>query len=249
MTVTSLLFFDLWDEFMLWSILVGVFTFGWLYHHSVTYRSKDGEELPNVDEIEVGVFPKENDDLRLEVAWTILPFILIVYLTYISWAPIDSVWTSTEGGAHGYECEAGYYSNNVMDSENGFVTSDCYHILEVTGKQWAWTFECNPDVEVTDRTYELSNDICDTGTYQVEGYGMQPSVSLKAGETYLLVMESEDVTHSPWFIELGVKEDVLNGQQTTMWLPITSTGEGLILCTEYCGDAHSLMAGVLITHD
>ena len=71
MTVTSPLFFDLWDEFMLWSILVGVFTFGWLYHHSVTYRSKDGEELPNVDEIEVGVFPKENDDLRLEVAWTI----------------------------------------------------------------------------------------------------------------------------------------------------------------------------------
>ncbi len=136
-----------------------------------------------------------------------------------------------------------------MDSENGFVTSDCYHIVEVTGKQWAWTFECNPDIEVTDRTYELSTDICDTGTYQVEGYGMQPSISLKAGETYLLVMESEDVTHAPWFIELGVKEDVLMNQKTNMWLPITSTGEGLILCTEYCGDAHSLMAGVLITHD
>ena len=29
----------------------------------------------NPDKIEVGVFPRHNDDMKLEVAWTILPFI------------------------------------------------------------------------------------------------------------------------------------------------------------------------------
>ena len=74
MAVTSPLFNVLWDEYILWSLLVGGITFGWLYHHSFAYRSTDGESVANVDDLKVGVFPKHNDDLRLEVAWTVLPF-------------------------------------------------------------------------------------------------------------------------------------------------------------------------------
>ena len=77
MAVTSPLFNVLWDEYILWSLLVGVITFGWLYHHSFAYRSTDGEKVANVDDLKVGVFPKHNDDLRLEVAWTVLPLSLI----------------------------------------------------------------------------------------------------------------------------------------------------------------------------
>ena len=94
MAVTSPLFNVLWDEYILWSLLVGVFTFGWLYHHSFAYRSTDGEKAGNVDDLTVGVFPKHNDNLKLEVAWTVLPFLLIIYLTYISWAPLDHVWAA-----------------------------------------------------------------------------------------------------------------------------------------------------------
>ena len=72
---------------MFWSILVSVLTFTWLYHHSFWYTSKEGEEFENPDMIEVGVFPKHNDDMKLEVAWTVAPFLLIVWLTYVSWAP------------------------------------------------------------------------------------------------------------------------------------------------------------------
>ena len=82
MAVTSPLFNVLWDEYILWSLLVGVITFGWLYHHSFAYRSTDGEKVANVDDLKVGVFPKHNDDLRLEVAWTVLPFLLIMVILY-----------------------------------------------------------------------------------------------------------------------------------------------------------------------
>ena len=120
---------------------MGAIAFGWLYHHSFWFTSKDGEKIPNVDEIEIGVFPKHNDDMRLEVAWTVLPFILIVWLTYYSWEPLDAMWTSTEGGVHGYECDYDdpeyNGSNNEMDSI-GIITSDCYHVIEITGQQWFW---------------------------------------------------------------------------------------------------------------
>ena len=85
--------------------LVALFTFGWLYHHSFFYRSEDGEN-PNVDDLEVGVFPVHYDDLKLELAWTIVPFMLIVYLTYISWAPLDNVWSSPNDG--------GYFGMNAI---------------------------------------------------------------------------------------------------------------------------------------
>ena len=250
MAVTSPLFNVLWDEYILWSLLVGVFTFGWLYHHSFSYRSTDGENVPNVDELKVGVFPKHNDDLKLEVAWTVAPFLLIIYLTYISWAPLDHVWAAAGSDARGDECLLGESSNNIFYSDTGFVNSECYHVIEITGQQWFWSFECDPnlDDEYSTRNFSLGSDLCAVSRRMIEGYGMQPVINLKAGETYLLVMESEDVTHAPWFLQLSTKEDVLQGQKTTMWLPMTDVGDSLILCTEYCGDSHSLMAAVVSVH-
>ena len=253
--VASTLFWNLFDEYVLWSLFVGLFTFGWLFHHSFWYVSSEGEKYDNPDKIEVGVFPRHNDDMKLEVAWTILPFILIVYLTYISWAPLDAVWTSADGGMHGDECEEGQSSNNFLDSNSGAVVSECYHIIEITGKQWVWSFNCNPNEDawrgdvLPDREYELATDICDVGTIAIEGYGMQPLLSLKAGETYLAVMQSEDVTHAPWIQAIGTKEDVQPSQKTTLWLPMNEVGESMILCTEYCGDAHSIMSAGLFVHN
>jgi len=240
MSVMTPLFEHLWDHYILWSVIVGVIAFGWLYHHSFWFTSKDGENLPNVDAIEIGVFPKHNDDMRLEVAWTILPFLLIVWLTYFSWESLDSIWTSADGGDHGYECEEGESSENWMRAD-GIMKSDCYHVIEITGQQWFWSFDC----------LELNDSICDTGTDTMEVYGSVPVLSLKKGETYLAVMESVDVTHAPWFQHLGNKEDILPGQQTTLWLTISESmaEESMVLCAEYCGDAHSIMAAKLVAHN
>ena len=126
---------------MFWSLVVGAISFGWLYHHTYYYRSKEGES-PNIDDIEVGVFPKEYDNLKLEVTWTVLPFILIVWLTYISWAPLDAVWTQAgPGGYHGGECVEGESSNNSI-AANGSVVSECYHEIGIEGQQWFWEFDC-----------------------------------------------------------------------------------------------------------
>ena len=165
MSLITPLYDSLWNEYLAWSALVALFTFGWLYHHSFFYRSEDGEN-PNIDNLEVGVFPAENDNLKLELAWTIVPFILIVYLTYISWAPLDNIWASPDGGHFGNECvyDAPDYdgSNLYFDPDaelKGEYTADCYHTIEITAKQWVWSFDCGT----------LEAELCESGFTEADG--------------------------------------------------------------------------------
>ena len=118
----------------------------WLYHHSFFYRSKDGEN-PNVDNLEVGVFPAQNDNLKLELAWTIVPFILIVYLTHFLGATRQCLVFPNDGH-FGNECvydSPDYDGSNLYfdyDANLGEYKADCYHTIEITAKQWVWSFDC-----------------------------------------------------------------------------------------------------------
>ena len=234
------LYDTIWDDYILWSLFVGAIAFGWLYHHSYFYRSEDGES-PNIDNLEVGVFPKDYDNLRLEVTWTVLPFILIVWLTYISWAPLDAVWSETgPDGYHGSVCEDGESSNNWIDHDGSegapdAVRSYCYHDIGITGQQWFWEFDC----------YELSEDICSTGYSTVEGE-LKPLLMLKTGETYLAAMTSIDVTHAVKNPGFGMMEDVQPGQITYLWMPAVEDTSFLMLCAEYCGDNHAYMTAQIL---
>ncbi|MDP6857186.1 MAG: hypothetical protein QGH13_06620 [Candidatus Thalassarchaeaceae archaeon] len=242
MSIASATFDHLWDHYVLWSAIVGALTFIWLAHHSLVYRSKDeGDSFESPDGIEVGVFPKHNDDLKLELAWTIIPFILIVWLTYYSWEPINEVWADPDdpNSIYGLECE--------YNSEGNKTTDKCYHTIGITGQQWFWTFDCK----------DLDAKICDASEYQDLNGTTVPVLKLKQGEYYLANMTSEDVTHAPWFVKFGVKEDTVPGLETAMWIAPTCEssncgGEGgessLILCTEYCGDAHAYMAAIVTVY-
>ena len=219
----------IWEDYIIWSLFVGAIAFGWLYHHSFFYRSNDGES-PNVDNLEVGVFPIDYDNLRLEVAWVILPSLLIVWLTYISWAPLDAVWSQTgPDGYHGSECAEGESSDNYVD-DDGYVYSACYHEISIVGQQWFWNMDCG----------DLSEDLCSTD-FATSGGETRPLLNLKVGETYLARLTSTDVTHAPKFNGFGMMEDIVPGQVTYLWLPAIEEGDSLMLCAEFCGDNHAYM--------
>ena len=120
---------------------------------------------------------------------------------------------------HGNECEEGQFSNNTMDS-SGAISSECYHVIEITGQQWFWSFDC----------LELSTNICDTGTESMEVYGSVPTQPEEGRD--LPGNNDFDRRHAcAWFQHLGTKEDTLPGQQTTLWLPISDsmTDESMVL--------------------
>ena len=170
-------FWDLFNEFNFWALIVLVIVIVWMFHHSLRYRSKDGSNN-NIDEFEPGVFPRENDNLTMELTWTIIPFILIVYLTFIAWGPIDKLWTADPDA----------------------------HEVTITASQWNWDFDCG----------DLDADICEVSNIDVEGQ-TKPLLRLKAGESYLFNMTSVDVTHAPFFLDWGLKEDTQPGMYTRLY--------------------------------
>tara|TARA_Y100000996_G_scaffold279358_1_gene220297 strand:+ start:4698 stop:5654 length:957 start_codon:yes stop_codon:yes gene_type:complete len=56
-----------------------------------------------------------------------------------------------------------------------------------------------------------------------------------------LIMESQDVLHGFYVPDFRVKMDIIPNRYMVTWFEATKVGEYDILCTEYCGTAHSQM--------
>ncbi len=203
-------FWELFDVFNFWALIVLIIVVVWMFYNSLVFRSKDGSDN-NIDNFTPGVFPAENDNLKMELTWTIVPFILIVYLTFIAWGPIDEMWTADPDA----------------------------HEVKVNSSQWSWAFDCG----------DLDADICEVSNIDVEGQ-TRPLLRLKAGESYMFNMTSTDVTHAPFFLDWGIKEDTQPGMYTRLYHTpsVDEIGSSLLMCTEYCGKDHGYMTAVVEVH-
>jgi cytochrome c oxidase subunit 2 len=230
------IFWYLFDIFNFWAVITLVIVLVWMFHHSLRYRSKDGSDN-NIDNFIPGVFPKENDDLRMELTWTIVPFILIVYLTYIAWGPIDEMWSADPDA----------------------------HEINVTGNQWYWDFDCDPlrdtedapesSVAMENRSSTMFYNgngilICEITTIEVEGQ-IKPLLRVKADESYGFILTSNDVTHAPFFLDWGLKEDTQPNIETRLYYTpsMDEIGSSLLMCTEYCGMDHGYMTAVVEVYE
>ncbi|RJU79977.1 MAG: hypothetical protein DWC09_08600 [Candidatus Poseidoniales archaeon] len=120
----------LYDKYMFWSIVVGILTFGWMFIAMLRYR--DGvEPVENMEKyhIEVGSFPVDSHNTKLEVMFYVLPTILVVWLTMMALASNTAVWT-------------------IPADEDTFN-------VDIIGKQWFWEFHYQEDLTWED----ISSDI------------------------------------------------------------------------------------------
>ncbi len=129
--INDLIYFDnpsLWDNFggtsggfggvvwqmMIWSIIVAILVFVWLGYNLIMFKHKEGDPEPK-DALKAGVFPHERGNVKIELAWTIAPLILVIWLTYISLAPLNYLW-------------------DVPDEDQTDL------VVEVNAEQWYWSF-------------------------------------------------------------------------------------------------------------
>jgi cytochrome c oxidase subunit 2 len=95
--------------------------------------------------------------------------------------------------------------------------------VRITGQKWFWTAEY-PDVP---------------------GAQLNNRLIVPVGKPMRLTMTSTDVIHSFFIPVFRLKKDVVPGRYTVMWFEATIEGEYPLFCTEYCGDQHSGMIGVV----
>ena len=99
-------------------------------------------------------------------------------------------------------------------------------VVKVTGFQWGWKFEY-PEYGITSSELYLPVD---------------KQVALK--------MESTDVIHSFWVPEFRVKQDLVPGRVTELWITPTEIGDTYkVRCAELCGTSHAFMENPVIVVD
>jgi cytochrome c oxidase subunit 2 len=89
--------------------------------------------------------------------------------------------------------------------------------VRISAEQWAWHFEY-PSARV--KTKELH---------------------IPVGERVHLILNSDDVIHSFWVPAFGIKQDVVPGRSTQIYLTATVAGTYPGLCAELCGFGHTDM--------
>jgi cytochrome c oxidase subunit II len=94
--------------------------------------------------------------------------------------------------------------------------------IQVTARQWLYRF-----------------------TYP-DGRKTLNEVRVEVGKPVKFLMKSDDVIHGFYLPAFRVKQDILPGSYTYLWVKPEKTGRYEIFCTQFCGTGHSTMRAVLL---
>ena len=151
MPAEDTVFYVLYDKYMFWSILVGIFTFGWLFTAILRYRDGVEPDTTALDHIEVGAFPVDRHNTKLEAMFYILPTILVVWLTVLALGSNTAVWNP--------------------DTEDSF---------EININAYQWYFEFDYAEQLTWEDTDTGIDVqWDQGTMQVDASGNADAASIE----------------------------------------------------------------------
>ncbi|MDW8084135.1 MAG: cupredoxin domain-containing protein [Candidatus Caldarchaeum sp.] len=74
-------------------------------------------------------------------------------------------------------------------------------------------------------------------------------IRVKAGQTVRLELTSEDVIHSIYFRDFGLKKDVVPGKTNVLYITPLVPGQYLIQCAEFCGQGHYSMLAWMVVEE
>ena len=155
----------------------------------------------------------------IEIAWTAIPTILVTAIAVVS---------------------------AVALAENAKLKDDRI-VVEVTARQFAWTFAYPPRAEAVSAPKD--EQICKLPP-ETPNCPYSGTLRLPAGRQVEFRMTALDVVHSFWVPEFRQKQDLVPGEVTGVAITPTEPGEHSVICTELCGLGHAFMrAGVIVMRE
>jgi cytochrome c oxidase subunit 2 len=197
---TAAMIAELHDALLIVITVITVFVLGLLMYASIRFR-ESRNPTPS----------KTTHHALLEIAWTVVPVLILVAIAIPSMKLL-------------------YFSDKV---EDGDMT------LKVIGHQWYWeyqypdygnfTFDANmvPEAELKPGQKRLM----DTDN----------PVVLPVGKKIRLLFASADVIHNWSMSSFGVKIDTTPGRLNETWVQIDRAGTYYGFCSELCGVNHAYM--------
>lgn len=177
----------------------------------IRFRHKEGDDE----------YPEQvHGSTKLEVAWTVIPILLLAILAvptitgqfYLSVGAEDIAEDEEDIG------DLGDADEEIAEED---IAEDAY-VIDVTAHQFWWEFD------------------------YPEGFTTGNEVYIPEGEEVVFQLEAEDVIHSFWVPALAGKVDNIPGVTNHLWLEADEPGVYMGKCAELCGPSHALMDFKLI---
>src|SRR5476651_1339489 len=148
----------------------------------------------------------------LEVAWTIIPVIILVIIAIPSFKLL-------------------YYEAAIPKADVK---------LNVIGKQWFWTYQYPAVGNFQFDSLGLSDDAAKAAG-EPRLLGVDNVIVVPVNKVVEVVTTGADVIHSWALPEMGVKMDAVPGRLNHTWFKATRTGTFYGECSELCGAKHAFM--------
>ena len=160
----------------------------------------------------------------LEVAWTVVPIVILVFI--------------------------GAFSLPVLFKQQEIPEGDIN--ITVTGYQWFWSYEYT-DENVFFESYmigynegnkspEIIAQLEEAGYSEDEfGLATDTAVIVPVGATVVMTITGADVIHSWTIPAFGVKQDAVPGRFAQLWFNAEREGIYFGQCSELCGKDHAYM--------
>lgn len=160
-----------------------------------------------------------HENIVLEIVWTLIPFLILIGLA------IPATKTLIR----------------MDDTENAALT------IKVVGYQWKWRYDyLDQDLHFYSNLATpyaaIRNQAPKSKWYLLE---VDKPVVVPVGKKIRFLVTSNDVIHSWWVPELGIKRDAIPGFMHEAWAKIKKPGIYRGQCAELCGLYHGFMPIVI----
>ncbi len=169
----------------------------------------------------LGVKPAEfHEHLSLEIFWSIIPFVILAVMA----VPATKVLI------------------NMSNTENEDLT------IKITGYQWKWHYEYLEDGVSFYSNLSTPYDQMFKNAPKDEHYlrEVDHPLIVPIHKKIRFLVTSNDVIHSWWVPDLGVKRDAVPGFINEAWARVEKPGIYYGQCAELCGMNHAYMPIVVV---
>ena len=192
----------------------------------IRFRRRDGDQQDG---------PPVEGNLSLELFWTAIPAVVVLFLGIYSYDIYDRMGGMTDLNAHGMDHRVAELAS-VRESQPGDEeriwggiapsnSSETVLPVEVTALQFAFVFHY-PEQNIT-----------------------SGELHVPTGQAVELRLKANDVIHAFWVPEFRIKQDVIPGQPTVLTFTANQTGDYPIVCAELCGPYHGGMRSHVVVDE
>ena len=189
------------NDLLLWIIvLITVFVAGLLAYVCWRYNAKR-HPVPG----------RTSHNTVLEIAWTVLPVLILVVIAIPSFRLI-------------------YFENRTYDPDM---------TIKVTGHQWYWEYGYPDSGDLHFDSYMVPQEDLKPG--MIRQLSADNQLVLPVGKNIRILTTSGDVIHSFFIPSLGVQRYAIPGRTIETWVRVDEPGDYYGECNQICGTNHSVM--------